>query len=232
MNFSVKADVKEVTRYLTNVQKKQVPFATALALTRTAQATRDRLTKEIPRVFENPTPFTRRSVASSRATKTSMTAAVFLKDKATRGTPAGKYLLPQIHGGQRRQKGAERALRSMGLIGAKDYAVPGPAAKLNQYGNMTKAQVKRMLTALRSGGRVTTSRGRQSKESYFFANIRGTRAVWVRKGKTIRPFVIIVDKTPRYSRRFDFFGIAQRTAAKRFRFEFGRAMQHALETAR
>ena len=35
--ISVKGDVKELTRYLTRLEKKQVPFATALALTKTAQ---------------------------------------------------------------------------------------------------------------------------------------------------------------------------------------------------
>lgn len=47
----VKDNIKEFTRWLTDVQKKQVPYATALALTRTAQDVQTHIIKAITSIF-------------------------------------------------------------------------------------------------------------------------------------------------------------------------------------
>lgn len=52
IEMSVKAEVKEATRYLTRVQRKQLPFATARALTWTAQAAQKEIQEEIPQRFK------------------------------------------------------------------------------------------------------------------------------------------------------------------------------------
>lgn len=51
LKISVRSNVKEFTRGLTRIQKKQVPFATARALTWTAQDVQKAIMERIPRVF-------------------------------------------------------------------------------------------------------------------------------------------------------------------------------------
>ncbi len=52
VEMNVKADIREVTRYLNKVQKRQVPYAIALALTRTVQDAQKSLIAAIPHIFK------------------------------------------------------------------------------------------------------------------------------------------------------------------------------------
>ncbi len=51
MDFLVKDNIKEFTKDLDNIQKKQIPFATALSLTKTATACQEEIQKQIPQKF-------------------------------------------------------------------------------------------------------------------------------------------------------------------------------------
>ena len=104
---------------------RQIPFATALALTRTAQDAQKNHTKRIPRVFDKPTPFTRRAIGIKRASKYKPVASVFVKDKQ-----AG-YLIWQERGGTRYP--AKRA-----------HIIPRKV-RLNKYGNIPNKSIQRQL---------------------------------------------------------------------------------------
>ena len=58
ISIDVRADIKGAVKYLNRVQRKQVPFATALALTRTAQDVAKAETAQISKKLDRPTPFT------------------------------------------------------------------------------------------------------------------------------------------------------------------------------
>ena len=73
----------------------QVPYATAVALTKTAQDAARELNAELPRYLDNPTPFTRNAFTLKRATKRDLNAIVFAKDVQA------KYLRYQVFGGAR-----------------------------------------------------------------------------------------------------------------------------------
>src|ERR1035441_633525 len=75
---------------------RQLPFATAKALTRTAQLIKAAEVDEMRRVFDRPTPWTLNSVFITPATKDNLIARVWLKQDAAKGTPAAKYLLSEI----------------------------------------------------------------------------------------------------------------------------------------
>lgn len=125
LDFNVKADIKEVTRYLDNVQRKQVPFALARALTQTAWDTSKAEAAELDRIFDRPTPFTKRAFTVRKATKTSPTATILLKPKQA------DYLHYQITGGLRLP---ERR------------AIPIPVkARTNRYGNRSRGLIDRLL---------------------------------------------------------------------------------------
>lgn len=124
-SVNVRADVKQVERMLTDLQKKQIPFATALALTRTAQDVQAEVQASMDKQLDRPTPFTKRGVAIKRATKSKLVSEVFIKP-----IQAG-YLGYQIEGGTRHPKG-------------KAVVVPVGTRK-NKYGNMPKGALKRLL---------------------------------------------------------------------------------------
>ena len=98
VQLRVKADVKQATRYLKRVQRKQVPFATAKALTATAQDTQKNLVKGMKRDLHRPTPFTQKGIGIRRATKKNLTASVFVKPIQL------EYLKWAIFGGTRQPR--------------------------------------------------------------------------------------------------------------------------------
>jgi len=114
IRYSVKADIKKATRYLTNVQKRQVPFATANAINNTLFDMRKNLVKGLIRDLDRPTPFTQKGFRVTKARKTRLFGDVFIQpDRMT-------YLQWAIFGGTRRPN--NRVI----IIGTK---------KRNQYGN-------------------------------------------------------------------------------------------------
>jgi hypothetical protein len=126
LTLSVEADIKAVARQLDSLARKQLPFATAQALTAVARRVQDTEKKAMPEVFDRPTPFTVNSVAVKGARKTNLEAVVFIKDIAA------AYLAPYEFGGNHK------------LIGSgKTWLNPKDMTLLNQYGNFGRAALKR-----------------------------------------------------------------------------------------
>jgi hypothetical protein len=59
---------------------KNLRFGIARGLTMTAKQTSQKLSTEMPSIFDRPTPFTRQAFAITSATKSTMKASVFVKD--------------------------------------------------------------------------------------------------------------------------------------------------------
>jgi len=125
IKLEVKSNVKETIDRLKYLAKDQLPFASAKAITKTAQLVKKELEAELPRVFKNPTPWTLRSLFLTPAKKNKLSARVWLKDDGSKGTPASKYLAPEIFSGARVLKRFERSLAAKGLMPPGGfYAVP------------------------------------------------------------------------------------------------------------
>lgn len=116
VQLSVKADIKQVTRYLTNVQKKQVPFAAAGALTDTAFAARKAERAQIVKKLDRPKPFTVNGFRVKKASKTRLISSVFVTDLVW------DYLRWQVQGGARKPK--------------KRFIPIAVGALLDRYGNI------------------------------------------------------------------------------------------------
>ena len=116
MKVSVKSNIKEITKWTTNAQKKQIPFATANAINQTLFQTRKVMMKQTEQKLNNPTPFTVKSFLVDKAKKTKLSGMLFIREAAE------KYLKFQILGGT----------RSSG----KKFSIPTSNAKLNRYGNI------------------------------------------------------------------------------------------------
>lgn len=222
---------------------KQVPFATALALTKTAQNVKAELGKEMATVFKSPTGYTLRSLNVTRAEKATLLASVGVRGGDS-GIGAIRWLAPEVHGGER-SHAIEALLQPLGLPPNGMFAVPGSKAKLSPSGGVDINWFKSLVSDIASQG-VTTSRGlvtksikgtgrkRQGALQYAVLMQRAGKllpGIYGRRGRGIFPFVIFVGR-PKYRARFDFYGVAERVARETFPAEFRAAIRKALDSQR
>jgi hypothetical protein len=112
--FSVKGSMKPVTKHLSKMQKKQIPFAAAQAINSTLFDVMKAEKAQLPKKLDRPTPFTMKAFKINKAKKTELVGDIHITPERW------KYLKYQVEGGTR-----------TGNIG-----VPTKNAKLNKYGNI------------------------------------------------------------------------------------------------
>ncbi|MEC5321112.1 hypothetical protein VSX61_19590 [Brenneria populi subsp. brevivirga] len=206
--------------------RKQIPFATAQALTSVARQIQDAQKTAIKRTFDNPTPFTVNSVRSQGARKNNLTARVFVMNTAA------EYLEPFEFGGQHK-------LNGKALLNPKSI-------KLNKYGNLPRNK----LAQLKANpdvfiGKVTTAAGtangvwqrkkaRKSKKAKKKERAKrspnGTRRPRVKQ----RPPKLLIrfgDALP-VRQRLEYFDRANKMAAALMPTAMARALDEALRTAK
>lgn len=230
-----------------SAHRNAVRRAVGTALTATAEKVKDAEYREMLSVFDRPTPYTLNSLLVKGPTSDSdQTAIVWLKYDASRGTPADKYLNPQIHGGSRPLKRFERALRAVGALPDGYFAVPGSGAKMDAYGNMQVGQIIQILSYFQANPRAranTSEKGRArlakttlSRQgfAYFVGKPGGGRlplGVWQLffQQKQIQAILIFV-RGVHYDKRFDFDEVGRATVQREFPAELKKAI--AAEVAR
>ncbi|MDE8559087.1 hypothetical protein PZO64_22765 [Pantoea vagans] len=117
------ANIRELSGHLQKLQK-QIPFATAQALTSTARKIQAAEKTALSRKLESPTPFTVNAVGSAGARRDNLVARVFVRDIAA------SYLEPFEFGG-------DHKLNSQALLNPKNI-------KLNKYGNLTRNKMAQL----------------------------------------------------------------------------------------
>jgi hypothetical protein len=250
ISVSIKQNTKQITNKLKGIAK-QIPFATSLAINKTAQKVKLKEEKEIVDVFDRPTSFTKNSLFIKPSNKNNLTALVKLKDFSFKGTSAAKYLQAQIAGGERRLKRYELALRSAGILPSGYFTVPGQAANIDQYGNIARSQIVQLLAYFRANRDVGTTsnstektRGKLAKStnkrygvSYFVMPKESGMQEGIYQrihsnfGKAIRPVLIFVDRA-RYEAIYDFKFVAEKVIKKEYDNEFRLALEDAIRTAK
>lgn len=248
LSISVQDDIKQVLRKLDTFDKRQMPFAIAKALTATALEAKKDLIAVLPRVFDKPTPYTLNSTYIVGAKKQKLEAVVGFKDQATSGTPAAKYLQPEITGGGRRIKRIERFLTSKGILPDGMAVVPVKGAQLDAYGNVKRTDYGRIISRLskQAASAATGKRTRRTKTGAggkLFVNVAGQKGsipnladgVWERTsfamGSAIKPVLLFVS-IPNYRARFDFKGTVIKSVRQNFQTKFNEAIEQAQATAR
>jgi len=172
-------ELPALSRMLRDLGTNQVPFAMVAAMTRAAQAAKADLQAALATSFDRPTRWTLNSLFLEPATKKQPQAAVFFKDYAPGGVPAGRYLAPQIIGGRRALKSHEKLLAMRpGYI-----VVPGKWAEIDAHGNVAMGQMRAIMAQLNlrrsvsSPGRATKRRrGVRRAQDYFIVPIGRTKA--------------------------------------------------------
>ena len=206
-HIDVRKALKPALKRLSDLEKKQVPFATAQALTAVAKLAQGAVRAELPSVFDRPTPFTINSIAVTPARKTNLTAVVFAKDIAA------QYLLPYEDGGTQ-------------FLGAKRALLAPVQQRTNKYGNVTLGTLSRLKAKPNVfTGRIVTRTGQ---------SISG---VWQRspaaKGKRggLKLLIAFDDPKP-VAQRLHFRDTVRTVATRNIRAEFRKALTDALSSAR
>jgi hypothetical protein len=244
--IDVKADVRAATKWLDNVQRKQIPFALSYAINETAKEVQGGLANEMS-VFDRPKPATVKGTFIKRSTKANLEAVIGLKTRA-QGTPTSEYLNAQINPGRREDKRSEILLQRAGILPAGYQTRPGSGARLDAYGNMSRGQIVQILSYFQTFGGISESgrfKGKTTKSrainrtgaatgKYFivpdgYAGL--ATGVWKRQGRKIEPILIFI-KPAIYRKRYDFYGVANKIVRTSFVRQFDKALQYALATAR
>lgn len=228
------ADLKKLAGRMRDIERKQIPFAASLALNATGEDVMGSNQNLMRRVFDRPTRWTLNAFYLKRSTKTDLNASV------QRKTAVGRrfYLEVQSDGGGRKKSGIE-SLFSARLEGGDniDAVVPTRAVRKNRYGNVSPAQMKRILSGVKvqsastagAGGKAGAGRAR------YFASKPGGKlspGVFERKGRKIKKVLAFTDEAPRYRSIFPMERNGYAVAGKVLAGHMRRSIKRALASAR
>ncbi|QRO34142.1 hypothetical protein [Chromobacterium violaceum] len=228
---------------LGEVERRQLPFATAVGLNNIAERIRRGEREVMRQRFDRPTPYTLDALYVRRASKSKLVAEVNIKDSAYKAAPASLWLNSEITGGDRRQKRSEKAL---GRVSGGKFWTPAPGAALDGYGNVGRGFLVKVLSALKAHGeqgyianRSKSKRSQRKARNFdiFVGAPNGEpMGVWQRinsaHGHGLKPLLWMQDQAPTYRVRFPFDKIAANIYRAHAPEEFERAIRLALATAR
>jgi hypothetical protein len=135
--------IDDLLQGLTGMER-QIPYAVANGLNVTARRVKSGIQTAMASVFDRPTPFVMNSLQMSpaRAPRGPLESRIWFRDPPNLGTK-DHFLLPQVEGGNRPLKPFE-----MGMGGR--FVTPSKYARLDQYGNLGRGQITKLLSI--SGG--------------------------------------------------------------------------------
>jgi hypothetical protein len=216
MRIDIRDNIKEVTRGLSSMQKKQIPFATMLALNDTAFALHKTYKKQTLQKFDSPTTFTQKGFRYDKAKKTNLVAVVYVDETRE------DYMKLQVDGGIRTpNKSAIVIANSKNSNDVDKYP----------SGNITKGAYNKI---------------KRNKDKYFFGKPKGNQGsegIWERYGREssgtsagqkIRQ-VAKLTKMGRYKALYPFEAIGNGVAFSRkngFDSNFAKRLRRALDTAK
>lgn len=233
----------------------QVPFALSEAINRSAELARDDVQARMRQVFDRPTPWVLNSVRVAYARKTDLKAGIAYKNDWHSDGRSNTMVAPHVLGGHREFKAMEVRLMRAGLIPMGWNAVPGAAAKLDAFGNMSKGQITQMLNVLgtyteagyNKANAATVKRlGKGNVKKNIYGFVYWVNKVGSLKGKHLQPGVyqrvktafgtslkpvLIFVKQANYKQRLDFFGGVQKTFEDAFPAQFDTAFDAAVRSA-
>lgn len=241
LTFRVTDQLDAMKQAIGDIGARHIPFATVVALTRTAQQAKVDLRAAMSRDLDRPTNWTLNSLYVRPATKTDPVAMVWIKDQDA-GIPAAHYLSPQIEGGNRKNKRFERALQKAGILPAGWYVMPGSAAPIDAYGNIAGRYYSSVLAQLQATGNATKDkakgssmrvRGRQA-QLFALSKPHGKLKPGIYQrfkfghGTAVKPLFIFTRRPPHYAKRYRFWETVEQTAMQQFPQQFAKAFAESL----
>jgi hypothetical protein len=175
--ITVKIDDKQVRRLIASLDKHAIRAAEQ-ALDKTAVAIAKEIQSTMKRVFDSPVPYTINSLKVTKTKNHNMVASVWFKDPERMSQ---HYLVPQVEGGQRKEKGFERATGSKKFITTPTKFIPSEHLTLDKYGNVKPQLIRQILSVL---GAAEISSGHQANLTKKSAvrNQKDRDFVWLPRG--------------------------------------------------
>jgi hypothetical protein len=205
----VEHNIGDFRRWLDRIGERQLPFATALALTRTAQDVQRELRHNLDRHFIVRRNWISRGIQVEAASKRHT-----LKRMAARVGSLDAFMLRQEMGGEKRGKAG------------KDVAIP---LGIRRTPKQTTPPNRWPKALLQRGG----------KRKFFVRTIasgpnKGKKAVLRRKGKAQYPLQVLYLFKPEVHvpAHWDLRATAGRVAPRAFPFEMRQALDRAIRSAR
>ncbi len=239
--ISVSNNIREVQRELDSIARDQLPFATAVAITRTARIVSRELSGELREGLDNPTPYITKSTFSTSAKKQDLNATIGVRDEASRGASPAQYVQEHFTGGARGLKPFEVALQSIGALPRGMRAVPGQGIKRDRFGNPNRRDVQEVIGAVRRGIAVFKGKGKRTVLTGYFIRLPQDRrpqarhlepGIWRRIGRdAVIPVFLFIEEAS-YRKRFDLPKLARTVIDRDFNRELATALDQAVRTAR
>lgn len=250
---------KDALKALENAER-QVPFALAKGMTATIKDVREAQYKAMRQAFVAPTPYTLRSLYLRPATKARLEASTWLKDTGSRPhyllpqIQGGNRTLKRfeerlvMHGYmQPNQRAVPAAGAKLDLYGnmsrgqivqvlsqLRTAVVSGDYSNAN---NTKRSRAKRQavtyFVSLGPSSRRFGYQGSRGKGRMYEQHLPA--GVWLRRqfawGSAVKPVLLFVSRA-NYTKRWDYFGIADRVIADVMPGHVNAAVRDALATAR
>ena len=233
LKINIEKEMKGLTRYIDDIARKQVPYATSRALNQVTKDAKQAEIETMKRVFNNPVRYTLNSLRLKFSTKSNLKTEIAIEEYGGKGTSPSDYLTPNIRGGFRKPKRSEKLLYNIGKLGAGQYITPGSAARLTGSGKVSSGWMQQVLSGLKA---QTDSRqnSRGGKASRYFIGKpgRGAFGIYEHVGRAIRCVFKVINKAPNYKKRYPFNETCQNTVRNNFPTAFSSAMKQAMATAR
>lgn len=237
---------------LRGLAENKIKAATVAALNDAARSGYEATRKEMARVFDRPTPWVLGGVQYIKARKDNLQSKVdFDKWGNKYGVTVEKILAAELSGGQRRNKRHESLLQRAGILPSGMGIVPGGAAKIDQYGNMSAGQIVQIIAWFKGFGeqgykaniddkgrrRIGKDNKRTGARGFAYFALQQRRGkllpgvyqrVQTGFGSAIKPVMVFV-RMPAYKKRLDFYGIADKAAREQFMISFPRYLDQMLK---
>ncbi len=206
--FNIKGDLKPITKGLKKLQKKQIPFASAMAINSTLFDIRKAEMVQAQKKLDRPTPFTVKGFRVRKAKKTMLHGEVYISPQVW------SYLKYQVDGGTRIGKTGVPYIKN---------------AKLNKYGNIPNRRAgliknKNQIISTINGTTGVWERGHISKKGKF-TSAGKSRSTNLR-------LMVAFENNVKYTKRFPFFKIADGVARSMFQRNFKRELNKAMRSAK
>lgn len=227
-------NLPQVQQALQDIAKNHVPEATYRALNDTAYDSLDFIQEGMREAFENPTPFTLKAFMVWRATLRDPRAEVLER----RSVGPLHFLKVQSTGGIRPNTGLEKLLRAkVGNSGYIAAVTPGPAAKLDAFGNWSNGERNQALSGIKAQKDATantTARSRalaknRGRASYFVPGPDSSLSdgIYRRRGSRGRPEKVLnfTSSVPSYQKRVDFRAIVEKTVKEAYEHHFAHRLK-------
>ena len=208
---AIKHDLGSVIRELDALQKTQLPYAAKRALFETGPYLRKFHAREMAAVFNDPVPFTLRSVRY-KVEPDDLRLTLSISDDGALGQTPSEYLSPVF-----RQMGSTRGkavttrftkrLARAGQISPNTFLVPNTKAKLanTRKGRISKGQYGQILSAL-GANNYALGKG-NSNDRYFSIDTTSSSTmkpgIYRAKGDVISQLFAQIDEAPSVPREYD-----------------------------